>query len=752
MNTTEFIAGFNEPRHHHNYTLLSHIETGGQADVYRGTERSTSDDVAVKVFHLSPLQRDSLQADVYVKEGRRLKSLNGSPHLVNVHWQDVHVGTYPFLAMEYVAGGTVAGRMEPGKPMPTEQAISYIGQTMVGMMHAHGDSRPSTNNAPKLVHRDLKPANLLVSHAEAAPQIPGFPDMSPYGCLKITDFGISAPGHLNEHTLTGTQVAAGTLPYMPREQFEAKAVFASDVYSLGALAYELLAGYRPISIGEQDDNIINWYNAHAQQPVLPIGHRRYGGSDPIIDLVQAPILKALEKSTQHRFSTMGDFYESFAEAVGKGTALARKDRTTISLAAARPGQAEPVSQTMYLGRRQVTHRQTEQPSETATKAPTRRRALQALGVGSLVLLGGDSMRRVIPGSAEIDNRSEKQIVVDIAHDVLADLMQRKYIDQAAFLIRHLVPLQPRTMLKQVQAIRTTIDPTGNTGAWLAAELAEHLPDEAITIMEQYENDGRLEKATIVATAVASYSNISGDGTDPASRAVSDIVATCVNQDYPIPLKTISAAQSPKFPFRLVAFGEHTTSSEIMDELQVRRELASAQALGMANARHTPAFTGSAIAFYDKLLATPSGQTTAVSTVLKGLCVALAPYEPLTVVKELQRLGTDNVGIRDETAQELALELCPFAPDDVAAYIDKKKSEPFSMGIASMGLAKSHPAVLQKMTPLVPPSLEPWMRVAKNPRDAKSLEAGMRVIRDKSLASGYGGMIAAALLMSYAPTD
>jgi eukaryotic-like serine/threonine-protein kinase len=146
----------------------------------------------------------------------------------------------PYIVMEYVEGETLAELMARAAPVPTKRAVELLLQVCAGLEHAH---------AAGLVHRDIKPQNLLV-RAD--------------GVLKIADFGIARALQATQLTQAGTVL--GTAAYLAPEQAAGELVTpAADIYSLGAVAYELLTGQTPYEVESLADLAVK-----QQQPPPPL--------------------------------------------------------------------------------------------------------------------------------------------------------------------------------------------------------------------------------------------------------------------------------------------------------------------------------------------------------------------------------------------------------------------------------------------------------------------------------------------------
>ncbi|MGH2894155.1 MAG: serine/threonine-protein kinase, partial [Solirubrobacteraceae bacterium] len=222
------------------FDLLEVIGRGGAAVVYLALQRDLQRHVALKElapFHLA----DSSFAERFVEESRLAGSMNHA-NIVTVH-EYFEDGSVPYIAMEYLPHGSLRqyiGRL----------SMAHIAGVLEGVLAglAHGE-------AHKIVHRDLKPENLLVAID---------------GRVKIADFGVaraySKAATRNVVTVAGTTI--GTPAYMsPEQALGSDLTPATDLYSLGVVAWELLTGQVPFD--ETDTPVAVLYR-HVHEPVPPV--------------------------------------------------------------------------------------------------------------------------------------------------------------------------------------------------------------------------------------------------------------------------------------------------------------------------------------------------------------------------------------------------------------------------------------------------------------------------------------------------
>ncbi len=192
------------------YKILSPLGSGGFGTVYLAEDTWIDKKVAIKVPH-----RQNVDFGDLLREPRLLASLS-HPNIVAILTAEKQENIF-FIVMEYVPGDTLETVISRDGKIDLARTLDYTCQICNALDHAHQQG---------VIHRDLRPGNVLVSAG---------------GQLKVADFGTSRFLEIAAH---GTTVI-GSPPYMAPEQFHGKAVFASDLYSLGVTMYQMLTGVLP---------------------------------------------------------------------------------------------------------------------------------------------------------------------------------------------------------------------------------------------------------------------------------------------------------------------------------------------------------------------------------------------------------------------------------------------------------------------------------------------------------------------------
>lgn len=238
------------------YQLSSRVAIGGMGEVWQATDLVIGRTVAIKIL------KDEYLGDPGFLERFRAEARHAA--LVN-HEGIANVFDYgeedgsAYLVMELVPGEALSAIIERERVLSTDRVLDIVAQTAMALQAAH---------AAGLVHRDIKPGNLLIT---------------PEGRVKITDFGIARIA--DQVPLTATGQVMGTVQYLSPEQASGHSASPStDIYSLGIVAYEMLAGRRPFT-GESQVAIA-MAQINETPPELPVTV-----AEPVRNLVYASIAK-----------------------------------------------------------------------------------------------------------------------------------------------------------------------------------------------------------------------------------------------------------------------------------------------------------------------------------------------------------------------------------------------------------------------------------------------------------------------------
>lgn len=274
MNSTETAPGLPlpGPQDFGRYELVEEVGRGGMGVVYRARQKALGATVALKLVRGSQFaSRDEIRR--FYAEARAAAAIR-HPHIVSVHDVGEFLGQH-FLTMDFVEAGSLADRLESGPLDPREAAeLLLIVARAVDYLHRH-----------RIVHRDLKPSNILLDEQ-------GTPHVTDFGLAKVFDADCA-------ETASGTII--GTPSYMAPEQAAGRSAGVSpqcDVYSLGAILYEMLTGRPPFAEENPLDTLLQVLEA-APEPL----HQR----NPRVPRdLEAICLRCLEKSPQDRWTSAAD--------------------------------------------------------------------------------------------------------------------------------------------------------------------------------------------------------------------------------------------------------------------------------------------------------------------------------------------------------------------------------------------------------------------------------------------------------------
>jgi eukaryotic-like serine/threonine-protein kinase len=257
------------------YEIIRLLGRGGMGTVYLARDPQLDRSVAIKILRDPLFDEELLQR--FFREARAAANLRHD-NIITIY--DVgHHDRQPFMAMEYVDGRTLGDVIRQREPLPLGQKLSFLEQICAGLHHAHREG---------IVHRDIKPANLMLDRRAV---------------IRIVDFGI-ARTQGSGMTMDGAMI--GTLSYMSPEQMVGRPIdFRSDIFAVGAVAYELLS-FQQAFPGTLEDGLLQRL-PHEDPPRL---------SDVcpgMPDSLEQIVLRALAKRPDDRFADLEDFRVALRE-------------------------------------------------------------------------------------------------------------------------------------------------------------------------------------------------------------------------------------------------------------------------------------------------------------------------------------------------------------------------------------------------------------------------------------------------------
>ena len=252
------------------YEIVEILGEGGMAFVYKAKDKQLQRNVAIKTLKPNYVNQEKF-VDRFRREAQTAANLN-HPNIVQIF--DWGIEDEPYFVMEYIEGNTLTSIITGNKTVGLND-ILYIGsQVANGLKEAHKHG---------LVHRDIKPGNIMIT---------------PDGKVKVTDFGIVSLQN-EESDITKTGAVLGTASYISPEQAQGKPVsFESDLYSLGTVLYELIAGTPPFT----GDSPIATATKHLTDKPEKLSNYR----KDIPKALENAILKLLEKRPSDRFKSAED--------------------------------------------------------------------------------------------------------------------------------------------------------------------------------------------------------------------------------------------------------------------------------------------------------------------------------------------------------------------------------------------------------------------------------------------------------------
>ncbi|MCK5346545.1 MAG: serine/threonine protein kinase, partial [Candidatus Heimdallarchaeota archaeon] len=266
------------------YRIIEKIGQGGMGDVYRAEDTQLKRTVAIK-FLPAELHRNEEAQKRFVNEAQAASALDHDN--IGTIYEIDETGEQPFMAMAYYGGRTLNDRIREGV-ISIEDALKIALQISKGLSKAH---------TKKIIHRDIKPANIVFTEDNE---------------VKIIDFGLAKL--IDNTQLTQAETTLGTVSYMsPEQSFGTKIDHRTDIWSLGVILYEVLAGECPFK-GEYEQAII--YSIVNEDPEFISGVR----ADVPLQ-IEKIINKALEKNPDKRYQSMDEMSKALESAlveIGEG--------------------------------------------------------------------------------------------------------------------------------------------------------------------------------------------------------------------------------------------------------------------------------------------------------------------------------------------------------------------------------------------------------------------------------------------------
>lgn len=244
------------------------ISRSGMASIFKALDNKSGQHIALKIPHMQ-FESDVAFFDRFQREAEIGKLLN-HPNILKFY--DVQDQSRPYIAMELLEGKTLAELMNEVRPFPVDDARQIASRICDGLSHMHGQ---------KIVHRDLKPQNIMLLKD---------------GSLRIMDFGIAKSMEARRLTFAGFSTTMGTPDYMAPEQVKGqRGDERTDLYSLGAMLYEMATGFVPFD-GPNPFIVMN--SRITGDPVAP--RKRNPDIPPELEEI---ILHAMERDPRMRFAS-----------------------------------------------------------------------------------------------------------------------------------------------------------------------------------------------------------------------------------------------------------------------------------------------------------------------------------------------------------------------------------------------------------------------------------------------------------------
>ena len=262
------------------YNIEKVVGVGGMAVVFRGYDKVAHRTVAIKMLQ-DHIAKDDDAVKRFINESKAVAMLS-HPNIVSIY--DVSMrGQQKYIVMEYLEGITLRSYMSKTGAMSTQEIVGIMGQILKALIHAHERG---------IAHRDIKPQNIM---------------LLPDGSIKVTDFGIAQLPQ--GESLATSELAVGTAYYISPEQASGqKSDYRADIYSAGAMLYEMATGVLPFNAKTPLETAMLHVTS---TPVMPSKIKR-----DIPRGLEQIIMTAMEKSPSRRFQSAEQMYR-WLETLGR---------------------------------------------------------------------------------------------------------------------------------------------------------------------------------------------------------------------------------------------------------------------------------------------------------------------------------------------------------------------------------------------------------------------------------------------------
>ena len=262
------------------FRIESQLGRGAMGTVYRATQLNLERPVAMKVMR-SDILSNPVAIERFKREALAIARLK-HPRIVAIYDYGVAPEVGAYIVMEYLEGRSLNAEVKDRKRIPIEQAVRWMRQVCQAVAVAHNAG---------VIHRDLKPHNIFLEATDDGPFV------------KVLDFGLAKLQRTTDQgigSLTKSGTLVGSPPYMSPEQCEDLPLDAqSDIYSLGCVFYEMVAGRPPFVGSSPIDTLVKHMN---EQPKPPSDY-----APDVPPAIDAVLLKALSKHKQDRYESAANF-------------------------------------------------------------------------------------------------------------------------------------------------------------------------------------------------------------------------------------------------------------------------------------------------------------------------------------------------------------------------------------------------------------------------------------------------------------